>query len=155
MGKRGPAPRPSKILKLIGSRHAGKRTELPSSGRAPKMPTWLDREAKAEWKRITERLQGIGILDEVDRGALSAYCLTWSQFYRAVKTVRKEGETFKTPAGYIQQHPAVAIINASRQALLKFYGQFGLSPSGRVGLGNKEENLRDPLSEFNSRKANG
>jgi len=155
MGKRGPAPRPSKILKLIGSREAGRRTELPSSGRPPRMPTWLDREAKAEWNRITERLQVYGILDEVDRGALAAYCLTWSQFYRAVKTVRKEGETFKTPAGYIQQHPAVAIINASRGALLKFYAQFGLSPSGRVGLGNKEESIKDPLTAFNQLKANG
>lgn len=152
MGKRGPAPRPSKILKLIGSREAGKRAELPSSGKAPAMPSWLDREAKAEWKRVTSRLEDLKILDQVDRGALAAYCLTWSQFYRAVKTVRKEGETFKTPAGYIQQHPAVAIINASRQALLKFYGQFGLSPSGRVGLSASEESIKDPLSDFNRMK---
>ena len=119
------------------------------------MPSWLDREAKAEWKRVTSRLEDLKILDQVDRGALAAYCLTWSQFYRAVKTVRKEGETFKTPAGYIQQHPAVAIINASRQALLKFYGQFGLSPSGRVGLSASEESIKDPLTAFNQLKANG
>ena len=152
MGKRGPAPRPSKVLKLIGSGLPGTRTELPASGKRPPCPSWLSREGKAEWKRIVPKLEALGIIDQVDRAALSAYCETWNQFYQAVKTLRKEGETFKTPAGYIQQHPAVSILNAARQALIKFASQFGLTPSGRVGLAQKETENLDPLTEFTRKK---
>ena len=152
MGKRGPAPRPSKVLKLIGSGLPGTRTELPASGKRPPCPSWLSREGKAEWKRIVPKLEELGIIDEVDRASLATYCETWNQFYRAIKPIRKEGETFKTPAGYIQQHPAVAILNASRQALIKYAAQFGLTPSGRVGLAAKETEKKDSLTEFTQRK---
>jgi P27 family predicted phage terminase small subunit len=152
MGKRGPAPKPAKILKLLGSGSTGTRTELPASGKRPPCPTWLSTEAKAEWRRITGKLEQLGIIDEIDRASLSAYCETWNQFYRAIKTLRKEGETFKTPAGYIQAHPAVAILNAARGALIKYAAQFGLTPSGRVGLAAKERESKDPLTDFARRK---
>ena len=152
MGKRGPAPKPSKVLKLLGSGSIGTRTELPATGKKPPCPTWLSREAKAEWKRITPKLEELGIIDEVDRAALACYCETWNQFFKAIKTLRKEGETFTTPAGYIQQHPSVAILNAARAALIKYASQFGLTPSGRVGLMQKETENLDPLTAFNQAK---
>ncbi|MCC9154895.1 phage terminase small subunit P27 family [Streptomyces parvulus] len=109
---------------------------------APKPPTWLSREAAAEWRRVAPGLQRLDLLKEEDRAVLTAYCETWSQFVtatrqlhdegltREVVTVRKDGgESRRTVA-----HPAVAIARGAGRELRAFASQFGLTPSSEQAL---------------------
>ena len=131
----GPAPTPTKLLKLRGSWLADKRTgepEFPAG--APTCPTWLDAEAKAEWKRILPQMLAVGTVARVDRAVLAGYCQSWADYRHATEMVRSGGETFETPQGYVAKNPWVTIKNEAWARFNKAAGSLGLSPSARTGL---------------------
>ena len=68
MGRRGPAPTPSEILKIRGLKTANRnRNEpKPTPGR-PRCPAWLDAEAKRRWRHACSRVGTIG----------TAHCNRW------------------------------------------------------------------------------
>jgi P27 family predicted phage terminase small subunit len=143
MGTRGPQKKPIKELKLHGTfrddRHSGPEIE----GGEPGCPTWLDREGKAEWKRVVSVLvKRIG-LAEIDRGLLALYCQAWSQFHRSETQLQKEGETIMV---YVEDqdgelhctgaklHPLVKVRTDAADRMLKAAIKLGLSPAARTGL---------------------
>ena len=133
MGARGPAPKPTKTKILQGNpghRKLNKAEPKPRDG-APNCPTWLSAEAKAEWRRLVPELEEIGLLSLVDRMALTTLCQAWAEFYEATKILEKEGRTFTTIAGYIVQHPAVAMQRSAWAGVKSFCSLFGLDPSSR------------------------
>ena len=73
MGARGPAPKPTALKVLDGNpRHRPiNRSEPRPRPVAPKCPSWLDAEAKREWRRIAPALERIGLLTEIDGTALA------------------------------------------------------------------------------------
>jgi P27 family predicted phage terminase small subunit len=150
VGQRGPAPKPKPILKLTGAyradRHGKGGPEVKPA--APSPPSWLSVVAKAEWSRIVPQLVRLGVIGLVDQSAIAAYCESWADYVAAVEAVRLEGKTFTTPQGYIAKNPMVTILNESRQAVLKWSQEFGLTPSARSRLshGGKEE--ADPFESF-------
>jgi P27 family predicted phage terminase small subunit len=79
----------------------------------PNFPEYLDKEARAEWERITPELVTLGILARVDRAALSAYCMAWSRWVDAETNLRKFGAVIKTPKGYPIQNPYLGIANTA------------------------------------------
>jgi P27 family predicted phage terminase small subunit len=109
---------------------------------APQPPTWLSREAAAEWRRVTPGLQRLDVLKEEDRAMLAAYCETWSTFVKATRLVTLEGLTLQQittrPDGSSSEktvpNPAVAIARNAGRELRGFAAQFGLSPSTEQAL---------------------
>ena len=137
MGKRGPAPTPSAILKLRGSwrADANKAEPKPKAGR-PKCPAWLDAYGKAAWKQLVPQLDEMGVLAKIDAQALTLLCQTWAKWRRAEEMIQKHGEVYpiKTDAGevkYLQQSPYVAIARAAGEQLARMYREFGMTPSAR------------------------
>jgi P27 family predicted phage terminase small subunit len=145
-------------LKLLKGRADGR----DSGGRAvapppafrripPRPPTWLSREAAAEWRRVVPGLQRLDLLKEEDRAVLTAYCETWAVFAAAtrivnteglttvVRTVRKDGsESERTVT-----HPAVAIARNAGRELRSFAAQFGLTPSSEQALAKGPDDEED------------
>jgi P27 family predicted phage terminase small subunit len=99
---------------------------------APKPPRNLDAEAKREWKRVSSELLEAGLLTAVDRAALAAYCAAWSRWRAAEKIIQREGMTFTTERGYVQQHPAVGIANTALTTMRQFLVEFGMTPGSRA-----------------------
>ena len=136
-------------LKLISGRAPGRDSggRVVNKGPAfrripPRPPTWLSREAAAEWKRVAPGLERLDLLKEEDRAVLAAYCETWSQFVTAARVVSREGitsivttisasgaETTRTVP-----NPAVAIARSAGRELRAFAAQFGLTPSSEQAL---------------------
>ena len=83
-----------------------------------------------EWERIAPELARLGILTELDRAALAAYCSCWGRCVEAERHVREHGMTVRAPGG-IKINPSVRIANNALQFLLKFAAEFGLTPSSR------------------------
>ena len=138
-GKRLPEPPQLRLLKGVrpGRDSGGRKVKAPPSFQrtTPKPPTWLSREAAAEWNRVVPGLQRLDILKEEDRAALTAYCETWSVFVDATRTVQREGLTTTTAAGGIKPHPAVGIARTAGRELRSYAALFGLSPAAESALG--------------------
>lgn len=142
MGARGPAPKPTHLKVLEGN--PGKRplnkNEPKPKPVAPKCPTWLDKEAKREWKRVAPELEKLGLLTIVDGTALAAYCQAYSRWAAAEKVLTTEGMTYETETGYIRQRPEVGIVQKYLNLIRGFCAEFGLTPSARSRMTLPGEN---------------
>jgi len=133
MAQRGRKPKPTAVKELEGN--PGKRAlnefEPKPKKKAPKCPTWLDVEAKKEWKRVAKQLEELGVLTEVDMAAFAGYCEAYARWKEAEEFISKHGTIVKTPSGYWQQVPQVSIAQTYLKIMIKFCEQFGLTPSSR------------------------
>ena len=148
---RGPAPTPTKLLKVRGSWRAKTRENEPELPvKAPPAPAFLNAEAKREWARQVKHLQTMGVIAEADRALLAFYCQAWAEFLEVNADLKKEGLTFSTETGYILPHPLVAIRNGAFERAKKIAAQFGFSPAARARLkgGAAKEDKPDGKARF-------
>lgn len=110
----------------------------------PRPPTWLSREAKAEWKRVTPGLSRLDLLKEEDRAALTVYCETWSRWVKAAREVERDGFTVPTEHG-VKRNPAVTVLETATTQLRAMAQEFGLTPSAeaRVSRGGGDDDPDD------------
>ncbi len=151
MAQRGRKPKPAEIKILEGN--PGKRPiaeHVKVSSQAPKCPTWLEPEAKKEWKRLVKQLEMIGILSEIDMTAFAGYCQAYARWKEAEEFISKHGVVVKTPSGYWQQVPHVSIAQTYLKIMHKFCEEFGLTPSARsrsiAGTGGDDSS--DPMESI-------
>ena len=105
----------------------------------PKCPAWLDKRAKAMWRRISPLLFRMGVLSKIDGNALARYCRTYSLWRQADEFIEKNGMAYPTKdaSGRItslQQFPQVGIYNKMAITLTRLEQEFGLTPSARARL---------------------
>lgn len=133
MAQRGRKPKPTALKTLEGN--PGKRqlniNEPKPLAKAPSCPKWLDPEAKKEWKRLSKKMEQVGILTEIDMAAFAGYCQAYARWKAAEEFISKHGSIVKTPSGYWQQVPQVSIAQQYMKAMQKFAEQFGLTPASR------------------------
>ncbi|KMS71765.1 phage terminase small subunit P27 family [Streptomyces leeuwenhoekii] len=127
-------------LKLIKGRGDGKDTAGrpvnlgPAFKRVPpNPPSWLSREAAAEWKRVVPGLSRLDLLKPEDRAALAAYCEAWATFVQATRTVQEEGQVIEARQGKLP-HPCVGIARAAGREMRSWAAHFGLTPSTEQAL---------------------
>ena len=99
--------------------------------KAPACPKWLEDDAKKEWRRLSKKMERLGILTEVDMAAFAGYCQAYARWKAAEEFMQEHGTIFKTPNGYYQQVPHVAIAQTYLKIMNRFAEQFGLTPASR------------------------
>ena len=140
MGRRGPPPTPSHVLRLRGSwRGDLNRNEPTLEPGRPRCPTWLATEAKAAWKQLVPQLEQIGILTRIDGHALAVLCQTWARWRKAEQFIQDHGETYPVKhtdgtVRYLKKFPQVTIAESSARTLSRFMQEFGLTPSARTRI---------------------
>jgi P27 family predicted phage terminase small subunit len=146
LANRGRKPKPTALKELEGNpgkRPLNKKEPKPKK-KAPRCPSWLEKDAKKEWKRMSKKLESLGILTEVDLAAFSGYCQAYARWKEAEEFITQHGSIIRTPNGYLQQVPQVSIAQTNMKILLRFCEQFGLTPSSRsritAGEGKVESN---------------
>ena len=156
MGRRGPAPQPTRLRVLQGNpgKRALPKNEPHPRDVAPVCPDWLDEEAKAEWARVSPILEDLGLLTEADGTALAGYCQAYATWRRATAVLQSKGYVVNTPSGYKQQRPEVAIAMKSMVLVKVFCAEFGMTPSSRsrIDLPGPEQDV-DPLDALRSRSS--
>ena len=129
----GRGRRKPRVLRELNG-NAGKRP-LPIEPKlepcAPAPPEDLEGEARAEWDRIVPELLALGLLTRIDRSALVGYCEAWGEVRECQAVIRAGGRTYETSIGQICTRPEVKIRDAAWGRVLRFLGEFGLSPSSR------------------------
>lgn len=144
-------PRKPTILKIVtgnpGRRPLNAREPTPELG-IPSVPDHLSDEAKAEWDRVVRALDRMGVLTQMDRAALAAYCQAYGDWVEAEGQLRKYGKVVKSPGkttvrrvkgeevtetagGYPIQSPFLAIRNRALETMHRFLIEFGMTPSSR------------------------
>ena len=159
MVQRGRKPKPTELKILEGN--PGKKPlndkEPKPEKRAPKCPSWLEPEAKKEWKRMSKVLESMGVLTQVDMTAFAGYCQAYARWKEAEEFLSKHGTIFKTPSGYIQQVPQVSIAQTYLKVMKDFCSEFGLTPAARSRIRVDIEEIAkdDPMAELLSIRGGG
>lgn len=152
-----PIPTALKILRGNPGKRALNHAEpQPTVGR-PTCPTWLDIEAKREWRRVVPELEALGILTVVDRAALAAYCQSYARWQQAEAVVTelgfsvpltRRGEDGELTVYAMQSRPEVGISQKERQIMRLFLTEFGLTPSSRTRVKVAEKKTADPFEQW-------
>ena len=122
----------------------------------PVCPSFLDKDAKAEWRRVVNDLYDAGLLRNVDRTALANYCQLFSTWKQATELVQEKGLVIKTSNGNIIQSPALGIANVAAREMMKALQQFGMTPVSRARLEpDKPEEKEESLDAQLFRLVNG
>jgi P27 family predicted phage terminase small subunit len=153
---RGRKPKPTTLKLLAGNpgrRPLNDDEPAPPRGR-PDCPDLLkdDEEARAEWDRVCSDLDRMGILCEVDRPSLAAYCVTYSRWVEAERHVQKHGMMVKSPnKGVPMPNPFLWVATSSMGDMRKWLTEFGLTPSSRSRIRVGPNRQASPLDQFLSR----
>ena len=157
MGQRGPKPLPTNVHLLHGNASKKPLSSLFDGWQPPveipKCPSHLQAEARKEWKRVGALLEAGGVIAQVDRAALAAYCAAWSEMVFCEKKVAalneadpngEAGMIWDTPSGYKQMSVWVQIRNRAYDRMMKFAAEFGMSPSARSRVTPSDNQLTLP-----------
>ncbi|EJO5348298.1 phage terminase small subunit P27 family [Clostridium sporogenes] len=150
MAQRGRKPKPTAIKIIEGN--PGKRPlnkyEPKPEKKAPRCPSWLENDAKKEWRRMAKQMEHLGTLTEIDMAAFAGYCQAYARWKEAEEFITKHGVIVKTPSGYWQQVPQVSIAQTYLKIMNKFCEQFGLTPSSRSRIITDSNDNEDDQMEL-------
>jgi P27 family predicted phage terminase small subunit len=134
MATRGARPVPTSLKLVRGTLRNGRtnRNEPQVPVEIPRCPAHLGKEAKREWKRVSQELAAYGLLTRIDRPALALYCEAWGRWVEAETSLRKYGVVIKSPSGFPMQSPYLAIANKAMEQMRALLVEFGMSPSSRT-----------------------
>lgn len=140
----GPPPKPT-ALKLIegnpGRRAINKNEPKPPVAR-PAPPAFMGEAARAEWRRLVDRLADVGLMTDLDVAALAAYCQAYARWVQAEEALarfaeadpRTHGIIVKTSNGNAIQSPLVGAANTAMQLMHRLAVEFGMTPAARSRL---------------------
>lgn len=145
--KRKPTP-----LKVIqGTQRADRinHNEPTPEPQIPKPPEHLHGESLIEWERVSKELYKIGLLSEIDRSALAAYCVVWARWADAEHKLKTEPLVIVSKNGQPFQNPTLGIANRSLDLMRSYLSEFGMTPSSRsrVTASKKEEKKNNPFTK--------
>ena len=91
----------------------------------------------------------MGVLTPIDRAALAAYCQSYAKWVEAENKLKETPALLKTPSGYVQQSPWIAISNKQLELMGRSMTDLGMTPASRsrVGVGDPRMQL-PPTIEF-------
>lgn len=89
--------------------------------------------AKTEWKRVLPLLDH-ETFSEVDLKSLESYCQAYAKWKRSEQILMKEGYTFETPNGYVQQRPEVSIAKDAFTSMQTIAKELGFTPASRIRM---------------------
>jgi len=154
-------PKPTKLKILQGN--PGKRplngNEPRPEGKIPDCPSHLDSVAKKEWERVAPMLVKLGLLTEMDRPALAAYCQLYSRWV-AIEEEMEESKLLMLKhtvdgAGNehveTKQNPLVIMSRQILKEIRAFCVEFGMTPSSRAKL-SVSPNPEDPMDKYLAKK---
>jgi P27 family predicted phage terminase small subunit len=165
--KPGTKPKPLALKKLEGDIHKERwnlNEPKPVSSR-PTMPSFLSGSAKYEWRRIVPELETLGLLFQIDRAALAAYCQSYGRWADAEKELNKLSEMgrkqirflYKTTNDNLVINPLLSVANKAMEQMKSFLVEFGMTPSSRsrVNASGGGGDDRDPMDKLlNSKRLN-
>lgn len=131
MGLRGPAPAPTVVKELRGTRPDRINRDEPKARKGlPEPPEELSREGREIWDYTIEELRVMRVMSPADRDALVAYCEAVATHRRASRALALEDLLLVTERGYVK-NPLIQIQRDAATLMKQFAAEFGLTPRAR------------------------
>jgi P27 family predicted phage terminase small subunit len=140
-----PPPIPFPLKALRGNPghqrlHAGPEPLVPKT--CPEPPAFLSAYAQDEWWTVAPDLHRLGLLTVADVASLGAYCYAYGQWRMAAEALARmadrddtmHGLLIKTTDGNARRNPLVKIAADAANDMLRFAGEFGVTPAARTRL---------------------
>lgn len=160
MGLRGPPRIPTK-LKLLRGNPAHQMLNLHEpepmqASEVPEPPGFLSDYGKEEWRRIIVELYRLRLMTIVDLNPLAAYCQAYSRWRVAEEKIAAMAKTdpetgallLGKPSGIQVANPLVAISDTAARAMIRYAGEFGLTPAARSRLTDHLNKPQSAKSKF-------
>lgn len=152
MARGTPTPTALRVIRGNPSKRPMPKNEAMVPLARPAPPAFLCEDAKEEWVRVCDTLHAVGLMTELDRGALAAYAVAygrWAQAERAINRMAESddansGLTILTSNGNVIQNPLVGVANKAKAAMVRYAAEFGMTPSARSRVtATPEENVQE------------
>jgi len=160
MTQRGRRPTPTrlKLLKGTARKHRLNEAEPKPVITSPSAPYHLSDAALEEWDRVVAEMAGLGILSNLDRGALAAYCQAYGRWVAAETALARVAESdrltagivIRTKAGNAVQNPLVGAANKAMADMVRYAAEFGMTPSARTRVAAAGCEGDDPFAVFDT-----
>lgn len=139
MARRGPTPKPT-ALRIIDGDRKSRFNEYEPKPRPepPQCPDDVAPEVREIWDYTVAELDAMGNAYAADRDALRAYCEAVVSHARACAVLAKSSVLIKGLHGGMVRNPAVAIQRDTAHTLRAFAQEFGLTPSARTRIEQKD-----------------
>lgn len=144
MGKRGPAPAPTSLKLVKGTRKDRVNTDEPQPDPTEVVPpSWMSREAKAVWKQYAPDLERQGVLKAWDVEHFAMWCDMAVKRRHASAELDRQGAVVEVPVlskdGVLVGHklvrnPNSLILKSLDDSMARYGARFGLTPSDRSQL---------------------
>jgi P27 family predicted phage terminase small subunit len=139
MGRRGPKPTPTPILRLHGSWRADTRPNEPQApAGTPAAPSWVNPDHVKHWDEIAGVLASMGVMSPVHAVSLSLLVQAVGDWIEATKLADESPKTCPTATGGETLHPAQRLKGMTFQRVLQLCREFGLTPSAITGVKAQE-----------------
>jgi P27 family predicted phage terminase small subunit len=150
---RGRKPQPTALRRAAGN--PGKRdynhAEPVVPAGLPDCPGHLSAAARDEWQRIAEPLHDMGVITQVDRAALAAYCQSWGRWVEAEEKLRDTPLLLKAPSGYVQQSPWLSVANKQMEIMGRYMAELGITPASRSRVAVLQATDADKITRIERR----
>ena len=154
----GRKPKPTALKLLTGNLGRLNPNEATPDLAQPTPPDFLNDHAKVEWGRIVGTLFRAGLMTELDRSVLAAYCQSYGRWVQAERALARMAEaqadfdqalTIVTHNGTAMQNPLIGIANKAKADTVRYALQFGMTPSARSKVSaSPHDEVDDLTSEF-------
>lgn len=130
---RGGKPIPTVVKLITGNpgRRPLNQQEAQPAVQVPRPPRLLQGEALKEWRRVTKLLQEVGLIAQLDRAVVAAYCQAWARWIECERMLEETGLIVKAPNGYPMYSPYLSAANKAMDQMRQMSEQIGLSGSSR------------------------
>lgn len=146
MGRRGPAPKPTRLRLLQGAREDRVNQNEPKPrSLPPKCPPGVSPAVRAIWNYTVRELAHMGTTFAADRDALLCYCEAVVTHRKASALLAKSDVLIKGVHGKPVRNPALQIQRDAAQTIRAFAQEFGLTPSARarIEVGGQDDGQDD------------
>lgn len=138
-------PKPTRMKILEGNpgrRKLHPEPDMSSDMPDPPEPVKNDAYALEEWRRLAPGLHVLGLLNAADATTFGAYCTAYSRWRNAEELLQEIVSTKGRLAALIQvtkagnyiQNTLVGVANKAMGDMMKYAGEFGLTPVARARL---------------------
>jgi len=150
VGRRGPAPTPSRLKALRGeSRPSRLNPDEPQPPAwAPAMPRDLAPGAQAVWQRVIET-QAPGVILAAHADVLRLYCDAVVRYTDYAARLARSGPLIRGARGQeLVRNPLVAMVRDAADQVRVLARELGLTPSSLTGVRAAGVELDDPFDAF-------
>ena len=147
---KGRKKKPTQLKIIQGTDRADRRNpnEPMPDPNIPPPPPHLKDEALEEWNRLSTELYNLGLLSNIDRATLAAYCVLWARWVDAESKIDRDTLVLKSKDGQPYQNPWLGIANRALTLMRHYISEFGMSPASRSRVEAKPPKSKDEAAKF-------